>query len=143
MLGIGSDVCTCLAVIQQVLLITVAWVSFGVYGSYYVLRSLAHSKPRVDRRHSGAYFRESDVTRIVTDYAVSDDGAIHPLESIPFPDSWKALRFSALVVLGTSGPAAVVVSIAVALIGWKFAKARRWVMLHLAFGGPDWTTTLE
>ncbi|MCY3959929.1 MAG: hypothetical protein OXG65_16780 [Chloroflexi bacterium] len=72
-------------------------------GSYYVLRSLAQTRPQLSRRLPGARDRLSESTHIVTEHVEKNDGSLEAVESVPFPESWRGLRFHALVVFGVFG----------------------------------------
>ena len=138
--GLSLEGCSNLAVVQQALFLAITWASIGVLGSFYVLRSLAQARPHTDGRSGGVYYRFSDTTNIVTDYVEQDDGSMFPVESVPFPESWRNLRFHALVLFGAFGGLALVITLVLALIGWRHGKTRRWLLHQLVFGGPDWTT---
>ena len=140
-------------IFQHGLLALIAWVSIGVYGSFYVIRSLA--SPRARRRtheqihketYPDAYPEEpprmalQEPRRLALDAAPGDDRVPPELfEDIEVPQSWKELRLSTLFICGLFGPIAV---LGLAFLGWVGSsrwRIREFVARRLLTGGPDWS----
>lgn len=154
--------------VQTLLLALIAWVSIGVYGSFYVIRSLT-SPPA--RRRTHQEIRQEDYPesvqedlpatqerrRLALDAAGGDDGwPPEVFEDIEVPQSPKELRLAALVICGFLGVFAVLVLAALGWVGsmswprsWPWPWGLRWlwglrwricrfVVRWLLTGGPDW-----
>ncbi len=101
--------------VQAFLLTVVVWASIGIYGCYYVIRSLA--------RYDG------------TSYEVECQLAAHPDGPTPraLPKSARDLPFLGLLLFGWLGPLAVVALLVLAVVGMRWVKVRTLVVVHLLY----------
>ena len=134
----------CVQIAQHGLFALIAWVSIGVYGSFYVLRSIA-TPPRHRLRENrlerlGRPVEEPRVAHVTLD-RIDFDAESPPLtlEAIEVPSSPRELPLLALVVCGMFGVLSVLGLIAVAGIGSHSYRVRRLVAAWLLRAGPHWT----
>ena len=141
---------------QHLIIALIAWVTIGVYGSFYVIRSL--TLPRARRRthqeiHEERYqedYPESNPPttqerrRIALESEHYDDQSPDIFEDIEVPKSPKQLRLAALGICGLLGPLAVLGLLALGWLGswpwhwWQWRWLRFWQWRWLRFWRWRW-----
>ncbi len=104
------------AVFQHALFGLIAWVTIGVYGTFYVLQSLAY---RFNASSKGL---------------VINDGKQLPI----IPESVREMPFQGLFVSGLCGPIGVFVFVVVALAGRRLVWVRRPLLLLILDDESRW-----
>ncbi|MCY3957783.1 MAG: hypothetical protein OXG65_05770 [Chloroflexi bacterium] len=129
---------------QHLLFALIAWVSIGVYGSWYVLGSISHGRREgFISLHDTTYMtrpEEREAPRRLVDSSLEREFGVPAMRGHDVPQSPKDMRLAALVICGAFGVASVLILAALAWIGAQHYGTRRLVVRLLLTGGPDWTT---
>lgn len=115
------------AFIHHVLLAAIFWASIGIYGSYFLLRTITYSRLDLDEAFD-AIEPASGSPRKWIGYGS---------RTYEFPDSARSMRLYGLVICGLLGALAVLVSAALCVAGTSWTWPRQ-VATWILFAGPDW-----
>ena len=131
--------------VQYFLFALIAWVSIGVYGSLYILRSLTFQRPRILIEGRDSIHRidpsEVDRRRAWVALDVIDDGdAAQVISASEVPSSPGQMRLLALSVCGFFGLFSVLFLVGAGWRGSRNYKVRTRLVSLFVRGGPDWTT---
>lgn len=129
---------------QHLLVALIAWVSIGVYGSWYVIKSMTFLGRRRlvesrGNRHSLMRTSPSDVD-LRRELLILDAGdSVDFIEALEVPQSPREMRLVGLVICGVFGVTAVIALVVLGWVGSKHYRTRNFVVRWLLTGGPDWT----
>lgn len=117
--SLGPGCLSWITLVQQILLAGILWASIGIYGSYYVLRTVAWS------------LKSDEPGREWLELPASTEKRIRY-----FPTSARELRLSGLVFCGLFGLIALLLAIALCLAGSLWPRTR--VLAQIYNRSPRW-----
>ncbi len=117
--GLGPGCLSWITLVQQILLAGILWASIGIFGSYYVLRTVAWSPKSEEPRREWIELPASTEKRIRY-----------------FPPSARELRLSGLVFCGLFGLIALLLAIALCFAGSLWPRTR--LLAQLYNTSPRW-----
>ena len=128
--------------VQHLLFALIAWVTIGVYGSWYVLKGISRGPPEgFISSHDTVFMtrpeEREDPGRLVLDtFGPTDDSPT--CRAHDMPKSPKEMRLIALLLCGLLGIVAILALIVLAFAGSRYYGIRAFVARWLITGGPDW-----
>ena len=131
--------------VQYLLFALIAWVSIGVYGSLYILRSLTFQRPQIliEGRDSIHRVDPSEVDRRMGWVAldvINEGDFIQVISASEVPSSPGQMRFLTLSLCGFFGLLSVLFLVGAGWYGSRNYKVRGRLVSLFIRGGPDWTT---